>query len=42
MVLQGDVLLVLMTGSVLVLVQVLSEWGAFRVDGGGLLSYYPI
>ena len=42
MVLQGDILSVLMIGRVLVLVQALSEWDAFGVDGAGILSYYPI
>ena len=42
MVLQGDVLLVLMIDSVLVLIQGLSEWGAFGVDGAGVLFYCPI
>ena len=42
MVLQGDVLSVLMIGRVLVLVQALSEWGAFGVDGAGVMSYCPI
>ena len=41
MVLQGGVLSVFMTGGVLVLVQALSEWGAFGVDGAGVLSYCP-
>ena len=41
MVLQGGVLSALMAGSVLVLAQVLSGWGAFGVDGGGVLSYCP-
>ena len=41
-VLQGDVLSVLMIGRVLVLVQALSEWGAFGVDRAGVLSYCPI
>ena len=30
-----------MTGRVLVLVQALSEWGAFGVNGAGGLSYCP-
>ena len=42
MVLQGGILSALMLGSVLVLAQVLSEWGAFGVDGAGVLSYCPI
>ena len=41
MVLQGGILSVLMIGGVLVLTQMLSEWGAFRVDGAGVLSYCP-
>ena len=41
MVLQGRVLSGLMIGGVLVLVQALSEWGAFGVDGVGILSYCP-
>ena len=41
MVLQGCVLSTLMAGSVLVLAQALSEWGAFGVDGAGVLSYCP-
>ena len=40
-VLQGGVLSVLMIGRVLVLVQVLSEWSAFGVNGAGSLSYSP-
>ena len=31
-----------MIGRVLVLSQVLGEWGAFGVDGAGVLSYCPI
>ena len=30
-----------MIGRVLVLAQVLSEWGAFGADGAGVLSYCP-
>ena len=40
-VLQGGILSVFMTGRVLVFAQVLSEWGAFEVDGAGGLSYCP-
>ena len=40
-VLQGGVLSALIIGKVLVLVQVLSEWGVFGVDGAGVLSYCP-
>ena len=40
-VLQGGVLSVLMRGRVLVLSQVLSEWGAFGVHGAGDVSYCP-
>ena len=40
-VLQGGVLSALMTGRVLVLIQALSEWGAFGVNGAGGLSYCP-
>ena len=40
-VLQGGILSVLMIGRVLVLVQILSVWGAFGVDGAGGLSYCP-
>ena len=42
MVLQDDVLSALMTGSVLVLIQTLSGWSAFAIDGAGVLSYYLI
>ena len=42
MVLQGGILLALMIDSVLVLAQALSEWGAFGVDGAGVLSSCPI
>ena len=42
MVLQGDVSSALMIGRVLVLAQVLGEWGAFGVDGAGVWSYCPI
>ena len=42
MVLQGDILSVLMIGRVLVLAQVLSEWGAFGADRAGVLSCCPI
>ena len=42
MVSQGDILSVLIIVRVLVLFQVLSEWGAFQVDGTGILFYYPI
>ena len=41
-VLQGDVLSILMIDRVLVLVQVLSKWGASGADGAGVLSYCPI
>ena len=41
MVLQGGILSALMIGRVLLLVQALSEWGAFGVDGAGVLSYCP-
>ena len=37
--LQDGILSVLMAGSVLVLVQALSEWDAFAVDEAGVLSY---
>ena len=40
-VLQGDVLPVVMAGSILVLVQALSEWDVFEVDGSGGLFYCP-
>ena len=40
MVLQGGILSVLMTDSILV--QALSEWGAFGADGAGVFSYCPI
>ena len=39
MVLQSDILGVHVTDRVLVLVQALSEWGTFGVDGEG---FYPI
>ena len=39
MVLQGGILSALMLGGVLVLAQVLSEWGVFGIDGAGVLSY---
>ena len=39
MVLQGGILSALTIGRVLVLVQALSEWGAFGVDGAGVLSH---
>ena len=42
MVLQGDILSVLMIGSILILVQVLSECSVFGVDETGVLFYYPI
>ena len=42
MVLQGGILSVLMIGRILVLAQVLSEWGAFGANGAGVLSYCPI
>ena len=42
MVLQGGILSELMTGSVLVLVQALSEWDVIGVDGAGVLFYSPI
>ena len=41
MVLQDGILSVLMIGEVLVLVQMLSEWSTFGVDGAGVLSYCP-
>ena len=41
MVLQDGILSVLMIGRVLVLIQVLSEWGAFGVDEAGVLLYCP-
>ena len=41
-VLQGGISSVLMIGSVLVLIQVLSERGAFGGVKGGVLSYCPI
>ena len=41
MVLQGGILSALMIGGVLILVQVLSEWGTFGVDGAGVLTYCP-
>ena len=41
MVLQGGILSVIMIGGVLVLIQELSEWGAFGVDGVGVLFYCP-
>ena len=40
--LQGGILLALMMGSVLVLAQALSEWGAFGANGAGVLSNCPI
>ena len=36
MVLQGGILSVLMIGRVFVLIQALSEWSAFEVDGAGV------
>ena len=42
MVLQGGILSVLMTDSDLVLIQALSERGAFEVDGAGVLFYSPL
>ena len=42
MVLQGGILSALMIGSVLVLVQALSEWGVFGANGAGVLPYCPI
>ena len=41
MVLQAGILSVLMIGGVIVLVQVLSEWIVFGVDGVGVLSHSP-
>ena len=41
-VLQGDVLSILIMGRVLVLIQVLSEWGAFGTDGPGIFFYCSI
>ena len=40
-VLQSDVLSVLMLGRVLALIQALSKWDAFGVNGVGSLSYSP-
>ena len=42
MVLQGGILSGLMIGRVFVLIQTLSEWGAFGVDGAGVFSYYSL
>ena len=39
---QDSILSALMLGRILVLVQALSEWGAFGVDGAGVLLHCSI
>ena len=42
MVLKDGIVSALITGSVLVLAQKISEWGTFGVDGGGVKFHYFI
>ena len=42
MVLQDGIVSALITGSVLVLAQKISEWSTFGVDGGGVKFHYFI